>query len=76
MRRKRNQGDVVDGFRDADMSDLTKRLLAYTARAHGPEKASDLVVRAIRESIHGDHTHLYEDCEFFEFLVRVIDHIG
>ena len=67
--------DILDEFRKAPIPILTRRLLAFAASEYGPEKANDLVVRAIREAIHGDHTPLFAG-NLYEFLSRVIERIA
>ena len=77
MRRLRRHTleDILEEFRKADIPDLSRRLLAFSASEFPRHNPNDLVVRAIREAIHGDHTPLFAG-HLYDFLTRVIERIA
>lgn len=67
--------DILEEFRKANIPDLSRRLLVFSASEFKRHNANDLVVRAIREAIHGDHTVLFAG-DLYDFLCRVIERIA
>lgn len=68
----RNHRELMRALAQADLDDLTRRLLAYAAFKQVPDP-KQRVTEAIREAADDEHHHLYgKRLSLFAFLCQVI----